>query len=61
MSRPRAYLVLENGTIFEGWAFGATDKNAVGEVGRWTEMLFRVSSSNETGNLERSISAFSIH
>lgn len=32
--KPRARLVLEDGTVFEGTAFGAVDKNAVGELGK---------------------------
>ncbi|XP_003739459.1 CAD protein [Galendromus occidentalis] len=44
MSRPVAYLVLENGTVFKGRAFGATDKPADGEVVFQTGMVGYVES-----------------
>ncbi|OQR72659.1 CAD protein-like [Tropilaelaps mercedesae] len=37
--RPRARLLLEDGTVFEGTAFGATDKHATGELVFQTGMV----------------------
>lgn len=39
--RPRARLVLEDGTEFEGIAFGATDRHKSGELGTCETDIFR--------------------